>query len=131
MSARHIAGIAAAALFALPMASATTDPGITTTSSNPVSNIFVLGHSGQIKVLDSSQGNIVGSVDTGAWATGAAISSDGRQAFVINRWGGESAVADISSARVTNRIETGGLLGQAVMRPDGQRLYVAGSSSIM
>ncbi|SDH54623.1 40-residue YVTN family beta-propeller repeat-containing protein [Lentzea fradiae] len=103
----------------------------TTTSSAAVAPFaYVVGRTGLVQVVDTSSGAVLVKADTGARATGVAVSPDGHRLYVVNGWTGAITAVDPLSGAVLDRVFTQIQLAQAAMRPDGQRLYVSSDGGV-
>ncbi|WP_367133918.1 YncE family protein [Saccharothrix sp. HUAS TT1] len=99
-------------------------------AGTPAPRAYVVAHNGRVQVLDTSDGEVVASANTGAWTTGAVVGPGGDRVYVVNGWAGVITAVDPGSGEVVGRIHAGAQLAQAVLRPDGKRLYVTGSGAV-
>ncbi|MBB5960518.1 YVTN family beta-propeller protein [Saccharothrix tamanrassetensis] len=129
MSPRRAALAAAALLVCSAVAALTPTSTVLTAADTVAPRAYVIARSGQVQVLDTSDGTILAHDDTGALTTGAAVAPDGRRVYVVNGRSGVVTAVD-PGAGVVGRIQTGVQLAQAVLRPDGERLYVTGSGVV-
>lgn len=90
---------------------------------------LVAGENGELRIIDSTAGQVTAVVDTGAMVTGLTLSPDGRTAYVVNGWSGAVTIVDVAAAKVIKRIRVKAELDSAVVRPDGKRLYVTGTAN--
>ncbi|MFI6098357.1 YncE family protein [Lentzea sp. NPDC051213] len=103
---------------------------ITTTSAAAAPRAYVVGKTGLVQVVDTTNGSVLAHADTAGRATGVAVSPDGQRVYVINGWTGVITEVDPFTGAVLNRLFTQVQLSHAAMRPDGQRLYVSASGSV-
>jgi YVTN family beta-propeller protein len=104
-------------------------PHLRTAATSPAPRAYVISSGGRVQVLDTTDGTVLTSANTGAWSTGAAVAPDGR-VYVVNGWAGVVTAVDPASGEVVGRIDAGAQLAQAVVRPDGKRLYVTGGGAV-
>jgi YVTN family beta-propeller protein len=98
-------------------------------STATAKHAYVIGRSGELKIVDMDSGSVLATVDTNAHTTGLAVSPDGRTAYVVNGWIGTVTVVDTATARIVKRVKINAQLDSAVVRTDGQRLYVTATAN--
>ncbi|NKE57763.1 hypothetical protein FXN61_13320 [Lentzea sp. PSKA42] len=102
----------------------------TTSSASVAPRAYVVGQTGLVQVVDTTNGTVLAHADTAGRATGVAVSPDGRRVYVVNGWTGVITEVDPNTGAVIDRLFTQVQLSHAAMRPDGQRLYVSASGSV-
>lgn len=80
---------------------------------------------GEVIVVDTRRGRVIGQVKVGREPFGMALSPDEGQLYVSNRWDNEVAVVDLEKFEVTRRIPVGDDPHGLTITGDGRYLFVA------
>ena len=78
-----------------------------------------------VVVLDAASGRTLAAIPAGHTAMGPALSPDGRQLYVCNRFDGDVSVIDMAALKEKSRIAAGREPVAAAVTPDGRGLLVA------
>ena len=80
---------------------------------------------GSVVLLDAVTGEVTGRIGAGHWATGPAVSPDGRRLYVCNRFDNDLSVLDPESGKQLARVPAGREPVASALTPDGKLLVVA------
>lgn len=106
-------------------------PGGITVTSDGGMILVTLGNStgGELVLLETGNGTVVGRVPVGSMPLGVGITPDGQIATVANYASASVTLIDVPGRRSLGTIQTGTQPAKVAVRPDGQVVYVTNNGS--